>query len=56
MDSLIYAEAVSWKPMHLAQLRDYVDQQRLGEYLEGRGGEYIMPNWTIYKRSESLKE
>src|ERR1700733_11896207 len=27
---LIYAEAVTWKPMHLAQLRDYVDRQRRG--------------------------
>ncbi|WLB09508.1 hypothetical protein QIH87_47560 [Bradyrhizobium elkanii] len=51
---LIYAEAVSWKPMHLAQLRDYVDQQRRGHYLEGRAGEYIMPNWTIYKRESRL--
>ncbi len=40
---LIYAEAVSWKPMHLAQLRDYVDQQRLGEYLEGGGASTLCP-------------
>lgn len=51
---LIYAEAVSWKPMHLAQLREYVDQQRRGHFLEGQVGEYIMPNWTIYQRESGL--
>jgi hypothetical protein len=51
---LIYAEAVSWKPMHLAQLREYVDQQRRGHYLEGHAGEYIMPNWAIYQRESQL--
>jgi hypothetical protein len=51
---LIYAEAVSWKPMHLAQLRDYVDHHRRGHYLEGQAGEYIMPNWTIYQRESRL--
>jgi hypothetical protein len=51
---LIYAEAVSWKPMHLAQLREYVNQQRRGHYLEGHAGEYIMPNWTIYQRESRL--
>ncbi|MEH2676426.1 hypothetical protein DXU07_46140 [Bradyrhizobium elkanii] len=51
---LIYAEAVSWKPMHLAQLREYVDQQRRGHFLEGHAGEYILPNWTIYQRESRL--
>jgi hypothetical protein len=51
---LIYAEAVSWKPMHLAQLREYVDNHRRGHYLEGSAGEYIMPNWTIYQRESRL--
>lgn len=51
---LIYAEAASWKPMHLAQLRDYVDLQRRGHFLEGHAGEYIMPNWTIYQRESRL--
>jgi hypothetical protein len=51
---LIYAEAVSWKPMHLAQLREYVDHERRGHYLEGHAGEYIMPNWTIYQRESRL--
>lgn len=51
---LIYAEAVSWKPMHLAQLREYVDIQRRGHFLEGHAGEYIMPNWTIYQRESRL--
>jgi hypothetical protein len=51
---LIYAEAVKWKPMHLAQLRDYVDRQRRGHYIEGCAGEYILPNWTVYERESSL--
>jgi hypothetical protein len=51
---LIYAEAVTWKPMHLAQLRDYVDRQRRGHYIEGHAGEYIMPNWAVYERESRL--
>lgn len=51
---LIYAEAVSWRPMHLAELREYVDQQRRGHFLEGHAGEYILPNWTIYQRESRL--
>jgi hypothetical protein len=41
-------------PMHLAQLRQYVNEQRRGHYLEGHAGEYIMPNWTIYERESRL--
>ncbi|MGN8545419.1 hypothetical protein ACQPTN_10945 [Bradyrhizobium sp. 13971] len=51
---LIYAEAVSWKPTHLAELRAYVDRQRHGHYLEGHAGEYIAPNWAIYQRESLL--
>lgn len=51
---LIYAEAVSWKPTHLAELRGYVDRQRRGHYLEGHAGEYIAPNWAIYQRESLL--
>ena len=51
---LIYAEAVSWKPTHLAELRVYVDRQRRGHYLEGHSGEYIAPNWAIYQRESLL--
>lgn len=51
---LIYAEAVSWKPTNLAELRGYVDRQRLGHYLEGNAGEYIPPNWAIYRRESLL--
>jgi hypothetical protein len=51
---LIYAEAVSWKPTHLAELREYVDRQRHGHYLEGHAGEYIAPNWAIYQRESLL--
>jgi len=51
---LIYAEAVSWKPTNLAELRGYVDRARRGHYLEGHAGEYIMPNSTIYRRESRL--
>ena len=51
---LIYAEAASWKPMHLAQLREYVDRERRGHYIEGYAGEYIMPNWAVYSRESGL--
>jgi AbiV family abortive infection protein len=51
---LIYAEAVSWKPTNLAELREYVDRERRDHYLEGRAGEYIMPNSTIYRRESRL--
>lgn len=51
---LIYAEAVSWKPTHLAELREYVDRQRRGHYIEGNAGEYIAPNWAVYQRESLL--
>jgi len=51
---LIYAEAATWKPMHLAQLRDYVDRQRRGHFIEGYAGEYILPNWAVYERESRL--
>ena len=51
---LIYAEAATWKPMHLDQLREYVDQQRRAHYIEGYAGEYIMPNWAVYGRESRL--
>ncbi len=51
---LIYADAVSWKPMNFTQLREYVDRQRRGHYVEGYAGEYIMPNWAVYERESGL--
>lgn len=51
---LIYAEAVTWKPMHLAQLREYVEPRRKAHYLEGSVGEYIVPNWVVYQRESGL--
>lgn len=51
---LIYADAVSWRPMHFAQLREYVDLQRRGHFIDGHAGEYILPNWTIYQRESTL--
>jgi len=51
---LIYAEAASWRPTNLAELRGYVDRARRGHYIEGNVGEYIMPNSTIYRRESGL--
>lgn len=51
---LIYAQAANWKPMHLAQLREYVDSQRKAHYLEGYAGEYILPNDNIASREGML--
>ena len=51
---LIYAEAVSWKPADVAQLREYVDRSRRSHDLEGAVGEYIVPNSTIFNRERLL--
>ncbi|MBG0795929.1 hypothetical protein IYY11_21460 [Methylocystis sp. H62] len=51
---LLYAEAQRWKPMHVSQLREYVDEQRRAHYLEGYAGEYILPNWNIARRESQL--
>ena len=51
---LIYAEATSWRPVNVAQLREYVDCERKAHYLEGYGGEYIAPNWCLYTREGLL--
>ena len=51
---LIYANATSWKPMHVAQLREYVDSMRNTHYLEGYCGEYILPNFELMVREGKL--
>jgi len=54
MARLLYAAAQSWKPMHVAQLREYIDTERKAHYLEGNGGEYILPNSTTARRESLL--
>jgi len=51
---LIYADAMTWKPMHVNQLREYVASHRKTHNVEGFVGEYILPNWTIYERESRL--
>ena len=51
---LIYAEAVSRKPMHVAQLQEYVDLSRRSHHVDGAVGEYIVPNSAIYNREGVL--
>jgi hypothetical protein len=43
---LIFAKAVSWKPMHVRQLQEYVDGERKAHYVEGDFGEYIKELYT----------
>lgn len=38
---LIYAEAAGWKPMDVAQSREYVDMNRKSHHVDGAVGEYI---------------
>jgi hypothetical protein len=51
---LIYADAASWKPMNVTQLREYVDNSRQAHYLEGQCGEYILPNSELADRESKL--
>lgn len=51
---LIYIEAQNWKPIHAQQLQEYIDSQRRTHYLEGSYGEYIMPNWEVYRRESHM--
>ena len=51
---LIYAEAGLWRPVNMAQLREYVDSSRKAHVLEGYVGEYIVPNWSLYEREQRL--
>ena len=51
---LIYVDAQSWKPMHVKQLQEYIDTHRQSHYLEGSVGEYIMPNWEVYRRESDM--
>ena len=51
---LIYADAQAWCPTDAAQLQSYIDDQRRSHYLEGEYGEFIMPNWTLFRRETSL--
>lgn len=51
---LIYAQAAGWRPSDVAQLQEYVDSMRTSHFLEGYAGEYILPNWNLYKRESNL--
>lgn len=51
---LIYIDAQSWKPMHAQQLQEYIDTNRRTHYLEGAVGEYIMPNFEVYRRESDM--
>lgn len=51
---LIYAEACTWRPMHTSQLQAYVDNTRQAHTLEGQMGEYIVPNWELFRRDSAL--
>src|SRR6185436_5459691 len=51
---LIYVEACHMKPMHVAQLQEYVDHSRRAHYVDGDYGEYIFPNRELFSRESTL--
>ncbi len=51
---LLFAEAQHWVAYSSTMLQGYLDSNRETFYLEGGLGEYIMPNWEIFKREATL--
>ena len=51
---IIYAEAVHWNAMNVAQLRERVDSERAPHSVEGDVGQFIFPNWNIFTREGLL--
>lgn len=51
---LLYVETQAWKPMHVDQLQEYVDDQRKSHHLDGPMGEYIFPNSAVFVRESQL--
>ena len=52
---LIYAKAVSWQPINVTQLREYVAHHRESHFLqEAAYGAHILPNWSLYERNSKL--
>ena len=51
---IIYAEAVHWNAMNVAQLRERVDSERASPSVEGDVGQFIFPNWNIFTREGLL--
>lgn len=54
LSRLLYGDAQSWKPVNVAQLREYVDHVRKGHSLAGWAGEHILPNWSRYARESAI--
>ena len=54
LSRMIYANAQSWRPTNIAQLQEYVDNERQGHFLEGGMSEYIVPNWSLYLRESTM--
>lgn len=51
---LIYADAQNWIAYSPEMLQGYVDDYRKTHYLEGYCGEWIVPNWELYRRESNL--
>ena len=51
---LIYVQAVHWRQMDVAEMREFIEKELESHYLEGLCGEYIMPNWNTYQRESRL--
>ena len=54
LSRMIYANAQSWRPTNIAQLQEYVDNERQGHLLDGGMSEYIVPNWSLYLRESTM--
>lgn len=54
LSRMIYAGAQSWRPTNTAQLQEYVDNERQGHFLDGGISEYIVPNWSLYRRESTM--
>jgi hypothetical protein len=50
----IYAKAQTWKPTSLAELQEYIDDERRSHFVDGDYFEYIMPNSELFWREAAL--
>lgn len=51
---LLYAKAATWRPVNTKQLQIYLDDCRQSHDIDGSMGEYIVPNWELYRRESQL--
>lgn len=54
LSRLLYACAISWRPMDKAQLRVYIDRERRSHEVDGPVGEFIMASGPVAERERRL--